>query len=103
MDETLAIILVGALFFTNVFLTGSGFLIGIKPFFGKATKNVCISHQPDWALIAPPVVLGFFTLLLGVLPAIAYHEIIIATFSAMYGSVVEMPLAIWHGVNTSLY
>ncbi|WP_025124055.1 hydrogen gas-evolving membrane-bound hydrogenase subunit E [Myroides odoratimimus] len=102
MDETLAIILVGALFFTNVFLTGSGFLIGIKPFFGKATKNVCISHQPDWALIAPPVVLGFFTLLLGVLPAIAYHEIIIATFSAMYGSVVEMPLAIWHGVNTSL-
>ncbi|MGL5275353.1 hydrogen gas-evolving membrane-bound hydrogenase subunit E [Myroides sp.] len=101
-DYNLSLVLVGALFFTNVFLTGSGFLIGIKPFFGTPIKDYCISHKPDWRLIAPPVVLGFFTLLLGILPVIAYKEILLATFSAMNGAVVEMPLAIWHGVNTSL-
>lgn len=101
-DYNLSLVLVGALFFTNVFLTGSGFLIGIKPFFGKPVKEFCVSHKPDWRLLAPPIVLGFFTLLLGILPVIAYKEIILATFSAINGSMVEMPLAIWHGVNTSL-
>ncbi|MDR0229249.1 MAG: DUF4040 domain-containing protein [Flavobacteriaceae bacterium] len=102
IDSNLSLIIIAALFFTNVFLTGSGFLIGIKPFFGKPVSDYHISHAPDWQLLTPPLILGFFTLLLGIIPAIAYHEIILAVFSAMHGSVVEMPLAIWHGVNTSL-
>lgn len=101
-DVTLSLFIVGALFFTNVFLTGSGFLIGIKPFFGKPVSEYHISHAPDWQLLTPPLVLGFFTLLLGIFPAIAYQEIVLSTFSAVYGQVVDMPLAIWHGINTSL-
>ncbi|MVX35856.1 hydrogen gas-evolving membrane-bound hydrogenase subunit E [Myroides sp. LoEW2-1] len=101
-DYSWILLITGALFITNVFLTASGFLIGFKPFFGKGMKKVRIAHKPDWMLLTPTIVLSFFTLLLGIFPIIAYKEIILAVFASLNREVVEMPLKIWHGVNSSL-
>ncbi|MEC4114473.1 hydrogen gas-evolving membrane-bound hydrogenase subunit E [Myroides pelagicus] len=101
-NQVYAYVLTGALLFTNVFLTASGFLIGIKPFFGSFDKLKRIYHRPDLYLLVPTIVLSLLTIVFGVFPLFIYNELILSTFSALYGAVVELPLKIWHGINTSL-
>ncbi|HUH26522.1 MAG TPA: hydrogen gas-evolving membrane-bound hydrogenase subunit E [Flavobacterium sp.] len=99
----IVIILTILAFTTNVFLTTSGYLVGIKPFFGvlpKKFKNVQLPHLFLWL---PTVILSGLTLLFGIMPFIADKALLKSVAINVYGQNIEQNLAIWHGFNMVLY
>lgn len=89
-------------FFTNVFLSASGFLAGIKPFIGNLPEKFTKIHKPDFRLYIPLVILSLFTILFGVFPYLPDFGILNAAGSAIYGSSIEQELHLWHGFNDVL-
>lgn len=95
-------VLTGVAFLTNVFLSTSGFLVGIKPFIGKLPQKFEKIHTPDFKLWIPLVILSLATLLFGVLPHIADVSILSATGKAIFGKTIQQELHLWHGFNMIL-
>lgn len=90
-------------FLTNVFLTTSGYLVGIKPFFGKLPQEFKELQMPDLFLWLPPVLLSLLTLIFGVFPWMADNIILQDVTANVYGTKITQHLALWHGFNTVLY
>jgi multicomponent Na+:H+ antiporter subunit A len=67
----------------------------------NAPAAVDTSHSPSAWFVAPAAVLAGFTLLLGVVPAIA-DGLITAATEALDPSALPVDLAVWHGVNLAL-
>ena len=84
---------------TNVFLTASGFLVGIKPFFGKVKDSCLDAPKPSLQMWLPPLVLAVLSLLFGVLPQFINVEVLSSMAQAVGGKPILMELAIWHGFN----
>jgi len=88
---------------TNIFLVCSGFMAGIKPFFGKLPEKFQNAHRPSVFLWIPVVILSFLTLLFGVFPYLAELSILQYAFSTIYKIPTELHLKIWHGFNGVLF
>lgn len=84
---------------TNVFLTASGFLAGIKPFFGNLPKAFIKVTKPNFYLWLPPVLLSFFTLLFGVFPTLIDQYVVQSAAKTVFGANTTMYLSLWHGFN----
>lgn len=84
---------------TNVFLTAAGFLVGIKPFFGKVKEACQEVPKPSIQMWLPPAVLAALSLIFGLLPQFVNVEILGSVVRAIGGKPIEMELAIWHGFN----
>lgn len=100
--HTIAMILTVTAVVTNVFLTCSGFLVGLKPFFGKLTVRCAEIEKPEAVLWLPPLILAFFSILFGVLPILADDGFVTALAHAINGKKIDQHLQIWHGVNRAL-
>lgn len=87
---------------TNILLAASGFLVGIKPFFGKLPAKLEKAHMPGFLLWLPPVLLSMASLLFGLLPAIADNTVIKSASQAVRGTFIDMPLEVWHGFSIVL-
>lgn len=90
-------------FLTNVFLTASGYLAGIKPFFGKLPQEFKDLQMPELFLWLPPVLLSLLTLGFGIFPWIADNIILQNVTTNVYGTTITQHLALWHGFNMVLY
>lgn len=90
-------------FLTNVLLTASGFLAGIKPFFGKLPEQFSEIKMPEVSLWGPPVLLSGLTLVFGVAPWLADQSVLQAVTENVYGSAIGQHLSLWHGFNIVLY
>lgn len=95
-------VLTSIAFITNVFLSASGFLVGIKPFIGKLPEKFEKIHAPDMRLWIPLVILCIVTLLFGVFPHIADHSILSSTAQSIFGKEIVQELHLWHGFNMIL-
>lgn len=100
--RTVALILTVAAVITNVFLTCSGFLVGIKPFFGKLTTHSAEIEKPEMTLWLSPVILAFFSVLFGILPILAEDSFVSALAHAINGERINQHLKIWHGLTSAL-
>ena len=100
--ETIILLTILA-FTTNVFLTCSGFLVGIKPFVGQLPVKYAHLPKPNLLLWLPPMVLSVCTLLFGVFPHFADRLILHSVAEAVQGTNVRMQLQLWHGFNTILF
>ncbi|UUV21039.1 hydrogen gas-evolving membrane-bound hydrogenase subunit E [Paenimyroides aestuarii] len=96
------VLLTGAALITNVFLTASGFLAGIRPFFGKLPERFQSVQKPHLLLWFPPVLLSVITVLFGVFPVLPNTLFLKATVRSVLGKLPEMYLSLWHGFNTVL-
>lgn len=92
----------GVAVLTNILLACSGFMAGIKPFFGKLPEKYNAIHKPSAFLWVPVVVLSFLTLLFGFLPALADNGILQLSFESLNNNSTELYLKIWHGFNEVL-
>jgi len=95
-------ILTGIALLTNVFLTASGFLAGIRPFFGELPKQFEKIKKPNFYLWLPPVILSLFTLLFGLFPSIIDQLVLKAATISVIGSSTTLYLSLWHGFNIVL-
>lgn len=100
-QETL-IALTALALLTNVFLTTSGFLAGIRPFFGDLPKEFQKVEKPNFYLWLPPVLLSALTLIFGLIPAIIDQSVVHAAATSVIGTTTEMYLSLWHGFNMVL-
>ncbi len=95
-------VLIGVFLITNVFLTASGFLAGIRPFFGKLPQEFKKIKKPNFYLWFPPVLLSALTLLFGIVPAIADQSLLKSATMMVLGTSTQMYLSLWHGFNLVL-
>jgi len=87
---------------TNIFLSYSGYLVGIKPFTGKLPEQFKDVHLPSPFMWLPPLFLGACGLVLGLFPSLLDKSLIQSFLSALgSGNTVET-LKIWHGLNVVL-
>src|SRR5690606_20899570 len=86
----------------NIFLTSSGFLAGIRPFFGKLPKEFEKIKKPNFYLWFPPVLLSALTLLFGIVPSIVDQSILKSATISVLGTSTQMYLSLWHGFNLVL-
>ncbi|WP_060874029.1 putative monovalent cation/H+ antiporter subunit A [Myroides odoratus] len=94
-----ALAFTGAAVLTNIFLTASGFLVGIKPFFGKVKKACQDVPKPSIQMWLPPVILAVLSVVFGVLPQFVNEGVLASVVRAIGGKPIDMELALWHGFN----
>src|SRR5690606_14550574 len=87
---------------TNLLLTASGFLVGIKPFFGKLPKKFQKVVKPNIYLWLPRVILSSLTIMIGIIPAIVDFSLIRSATTAVLGTSTQLYLSLWHGFNIVL-
>lgn len=95
--------LILAPFLTNVFLITAGFLVGIRPFLGKATLDTSTMKKPSPFLWGPPLLLSGLGLFFGFFPDVLTPILIEPAVSFLSGTKPEMHLALWHGINPVLF
>lgn len=95
-------VLTGIALITNIFLTSSGFLAGIRPFFGKLPQEFQKIKKPNFYLWFPPVLLSALTLLFGIVPSIIDQSILKSATISVLGNSTQMYLSLWHGFNLVL-
>lgn len=95
-------VLTGIALITNIFLTSSGFLAGIRPFFGKLPQEFQKIKKPNFYLWFPPVLLSALTLLFGIVPSIIDQSILKSATISVLGTSTQMYLSLWHGFNLVL-
>lgn len=95
----LSIPLLVILIATSIFLSTSGFLAGVKPFFGKMSEKIEKFEKPNYKLWLPVVVLAIFSLFFGLFPHWADSLILHAAANSVVGLKVSQELHVWHGWN----
>lgn len=103
-EMPLRVLEVGLLFITNVFIIAGGFLVAVKPFFGR--RPLQEGHDrpvkpKSLAYIFPVVILGLLTLLFGLWPGLL-DRFIHAFVHAMDPYPEPYSIRIWHGFNLVL-
>ncbi|SFI92664.1 hydrogen gas-evolving membrane-bound hydrogenase subunit E [Myroides guanonis] len=87
---------------TNIFLTCSGLLAGIKPFIGELPKKFSKVGKLELGIALPPFILAVLSLVFGVFPNWINQGIINSVTRSIYGDFINLDLKIWHGVTTAL-
>lgn len=83
---------------TNVFMVFAGFLVGIKPFFGKQNPSLKEIKMPSPLLWIPPLILAFLSLLFGLIPSLFANNIITPALDFL--KINDLPtVKLWHGFN----
>lgn len=87
---------------TNVLLSSSGFLVGIKPFFGRLSEIQNPLPKLKLWLWLSPLILALFTLIFGLFPMLGGSGLTSAATHAVLQKNIEIDLKIWHGFNEVL-
>jgi multicomponent Na+:H+ antiporter subunit A len=83
---------------TNVFMVFAGFLVGIKPFLGKANPAMAEVKMPSPSLWIPPFILAVLSLLFGLMPSLFAANIITPALDFL--QIKDLPtVKLWHGFN----
>lgn len=101
-SESHVILLTSLAVITNIFLSYSGYLAGIKPFAGDLPDSYKNLHLPSAFMWAPPLILGVSGMLFGLIPSLL-DQSLIQPILLTFGEIEEdVSLKIWHGLNTVL-
>lgn len=77
-------------------------LVTIRPFGGQMKETPKHAHRAPLTMWFGPVALGGLALILGVLPHIPGEYIVGPAAGVVYGSALELHLALWHGITPML-
>lgn len=87
----------------NVCLFYAGFVVGLKPFIGKAMPNSQTFAKPAFLLWFPPLLLGVLGIVLGVFPEIISEPLIGKVHQSIFTASLGTPhLKLWHGFGLVL-
>ncbi len=93
---------------TNILIIVAAGVVLVRPFFGPAVEPSPPQADDQPIKEAPPamwlgsLLLGLFSILLGILAAPLGRLLIAPVVASVTGHPVELSLALWHGVNTML-
>lgn len=79
-------------------------ILTLKIFLGPLGKDTPVEpSEAPLGLLLPPLILGGFVIMLGVVPQIAEHYLVGAGTTALLGEPSSVHLALWHGLNPALF
>ncbi|MFW6345067.1 MAG: proton-conducting transporter membrane subunit, partial [Halomonas sp.] len=87
---------------TAVLVVAAAGVVALRPFYGACRETPKPPHDPSYAMLAGPAVLGLLSLLFGVIPGLPSDALISAAASSLAAEPVEAHLALWHGLNLPL-
>ncbi len=76
--------------------------VALKPFFGDLKDTPKHPHEAPFSMLAGPIVLGFLSLLFGLLPFMPGALLVTAAVTSVSGAPLDVRLALWHGFNLPL-
>lgn len=97
-----AAVLTTAAVLTNVLMVAAAAIVAIRPFFQPPADPHLHSHEAPPSMWLGPVILGALALLTGLLPGWSLDGLMGAAAGNVYGSDIELHLAIWHGFTPYL-
>ncbi len=97
----MAIVLTIVAILTNVLLAYAGYVVGIKPFFGKLPEDEDDVKKLSPFVWAPPFILGVLCILFGFFPGIG-ESLAKPAVAAVLGEEYDFHLKLWHGFNNIL-
>ena len=98
----LSAVFTAALVITNILLLYAGFVVGIKPFFGRTPPEFKKVKLPSPLLYIPPIILAVGSLAFGLFPSLLQNGILNSAQLAVVGSEIKSTLKLWHGFNLIL-
>jgi multicomponent Na+:H+ antiporter subunit A len=92
-------LLTGIAIATNALLFYGGFLVGVKPFFGKKQEAFSGLHLPSYKLWLPPLFMVILGVVFGVFPSMVGDTIVVNAADDLFTSSTGMEIKLWHGFN----
>ncbi len=86
----------------NAVMVGVAGVITMRPFFLKPKEPVVVLHGETFSLVVPPLLLALLGLTISLDPEWITRVAIRPAVAAVYGSAVEVDLAVWHGLTPML-
>jgi multicomponent Na+:H+ antiporter subunit A len=102
LGEDTAGLLVAAAVLTNMFFFAVAGVAVAKPFFGRKIAAPKKPHEAPPALWSGPMVLAGAGLVLGLLPRLVDHSLLLPAAQAISRQPVSLELALWHGLTPAL-
>src|SRR5690606_23278680 len=87
---------------TNILLSYSGYLAGIRPFSGKLPEGLKNVHLPSAFMWVPPLLLSVGGIVVGLFPSIIDRSLMAPILTALGEPGNVIGLKIWHGFNLVL-
>ena len=87
---------------TNILLSYSGYLAGIKPFSGSLPESLKSVHLPSALMWVPPLFLSLGGIVMGLFPSIIDGSLIAPVVAALGEPGEVIGLKVWHGFNLVL-
>lgn len=84
---------------TNVLLFYGGFIVGVKPFFGKKQEQFSQLHLPHYSMWIPPLFMVSLGLAFGLFPGLIGDTIIINAADDLHRTTSSTHIKLWHGFN----
>lgn len=99
---SLPILLTALAILTNILLGYAGYVVAIKPFFGKLPERFEKAHPTEFLLWFPPMLLGVAGLLFGIFPGVIEESLIKPIVASVGASTEDIHLQLWHGISPIL-
>jgi multicomponent Na+:H+ antiporter subunit A len=92
-------IMTGISILTNSLLFYGGFLVGVKPFFGRKREEYAKIHLPSIRMWLPPLIMVSLGLLLGLLPHLLGESLVVPGAKVLSQTTEGFHIKLWHGFN----
>ncbi len=86
----------------NILLAAAAFIVGIRPFLGKAVPTPKPAREAPLSLWMGSVVLASLGAVMGLWPALGTDGLLSAAGTAVLGETVSIHLSLWHGLTLAL-
>jgi len=97
--EEYGILLTAIAILTNILLFYGGFIVGVKPFFGKQQDVFSNLHLPHYSMWVPPLFMVILGIVFGVFPSLLGDSVIINAADDLHRSTSGAEVKLWHGFN----
>jgi multicomponent Na+:H+ antiporter subunit A len=77
-------------------------IVAIKPFWGRVVPTPKHPHEAPFSLWIGPAVLAALVGMFGLVPSLLAEPLIMPAVGAVYGALLPVTLALWHGFNVPL-
>lgn len=95
-------LLVAAVLLANVAMVAVAGIVTVRCFFGVPVPTPKKPHDPGFAMLAGPILLGLLGLAFGVAPWLAGASLVVPAASAVAGQEIHYSLSLWHGFTPML-
>lgn len=102
LGASASLVVVGVALIANAVMVVIAGIVALRCFTGEVSSTPKVPHDPDYAMLAGPVVLAVLGLLSGLMPWLVGNSLVVPAASAVFGAPIVYSLSLWHGFTPML-